>query len=67
MLEQVIKDVGTETFEASSGMDRDYDYLMHIHTQKQHMKLTKEAEDYINGKFDELIEKYGAKKYYTAF
>ena len=67
MLEQVIKDVGTETFEASSGMDRDYDYLMHIHTQKQHMKLTKEAEDYINGKFDELIEKYGAKKYYTEF
>lgn len=67
MLEQVIKDVGTETFEASSGMDRDYDYLMHIHTQKQHMKLTKEAEDYINGKFDELIEKFGSKKFYTEF
>lgn len=67
MLEQVIKDVGTETFEASSGMDRDYDYLMHIHTQKQHMKLTKEAEDYINEKFDELAKQYGSKKYYTEF
>ncbi len=67
MLEQVILDVGTETFEASSGKDRNYTYLMHIHTQKQHMKLTTDAEEYINSKFDDLAKKYGSKKFYTEF
>lgn len=65
MLEQVISAVGTETFEASSGKNRDYEYLMHIHTQKQHMKLTEEAEEYINNQFDLLVKKFGSKKYIT--
>jgi hypothetical protein len=65
MLEKVILDVGTETFEASSGKNRSYDYLMHIHTQKQHMKLTEKAETYINEKFDELIKIYGSQKFET--
>jgi hypothetical protein len=65
MLENVILEVGTETFEASSGKNRSYEYLMHIHTRKQHMKLTEAAETYINQKFDTLVAQYGSQKFET--
>lgn len=65
MLEQVITDVGAETYVASSGQDRDYEDLMHIHCRRTHMMLTEEAEEYINEKFDELVNRFGSQKFET--
>lgn len=64
-LEKVINNVGTETYEASSGKERDKNYLMHIHTRRMHMILTPLAEAFINQEFDKLVEQYGSTKYYS--
>ena len=64
-LEHVINELGTETYLSTSGMNRDHDYLMKVHCQKQSMKLTEEAETFINKEFNKLVEKYGSKHYKT--
>ena len=64
-LERVINELGTETYLSTSGMNRDHGYLMKVHCQKQSMKLTEDAEAFINKEFDKLVEKYGSKTYKT--
>ena len=64
-LDQVIRTIGSDTFEASYGENRSYEKLRIIHTQKQHMKLTYDAKKYIDEEFDKLVRIFGSKKYYS--
>jgi len=64
-LEHVISAVGSETYLSTSGLDKDYDSLMHLHNRRAHMMLTEASEEFINRQFDILVEKYGSKTYKT--
>lgn len=64
-LERVISAIGSETYLATSGLDKDYDYLMHLHNRRAHMMLTEASEEFINHQFDNLVKKYGSKTYKT--
>ena len=64
-LEQVVVHCGTNTYEASCGKDRNFEYVMHMHTQKIHMKLTSIASEYIHAVFDQKAKVFGSKIYYS--
>ena len=65
LLERVLIKVGSDTYEASKGQDRDLSQLKRMHTQKMHMHLTEEAREYINTQLDDIFSKNGSVQYFS--
>ena len=61
-LEEVIIRIGSETYDSTSNMDKDYEELMRIHARRSHMRITKEAEAYIDERLDKIFDIYGSSK-----
>jgi HKD family nuclease len=58
-LSRVLQDVGSNTYVSTMGQSLPLADLRIRHHQKAHLRLTAQAKNYIDGLFDDLIEKHG--------
>ena len=61
-LDAVLNELGSDTYVASFGKNETIAEVGSKHLQKNHIRLTGNAKDYIDKKFDKLVEKYGSRK-----
>ena len=59
--------LGSDTYEASFGKDEDIAAVGRKHYQKAHIRLSGNAKQFIDTKFEQLKLKYGVKCYVSNF
>lgn len=61
-LDKVYMELGSDTYLASFGRDEDIPSVAQKHYQKAHLRLSGNAKEFIDKKFDELVRIYGSTK-----
>ncbi len=61
-LEEVIIRIGAETYDSTADKNKDHEDLMRIHARRSHMRITREAEKYIDERLDKIFDVYGSIK-----
>ncbi len=61
-LDSVLNELGSDTYVASYGKNESIQEVGSKHLQKNHIRLTGNAKEFIDKKFNKLVEKYGSKK-----
>lgn len=62
-LNKVFRALGGDTYPTSEGEDISMKDLRQKHTQKEHLRITDKAVEYINSELDKLFKIYGVKTY----
>ena len=62
-LNKVFRAIGGDTYPTSEGEDISMKELRQKHTQKEHLRITDKAVEYINSELDKLFRTYGVQTY----
>lgn len=61
-LDAVLNALGSDTYVASFGRNETPAEVGSKHLQKNHIRLSGNAKDFIDKRFDALVERYGSRK-----